>query len=226
MSISLLPRFRKLVASSGSVPQVASSPDSELVRQAKLVAHVLRQASRVLEPSERGNSNAWEDAAADVEELKQVEDALDGAGATLKSMRELLPRISYVSRHQADHYEGIVQLLERKRGSVGALVRQQKTNRLAMLASQTRVRRAIDAEQLVLESKDVALYKEEELQPPKFDDMTEEERQLLEQENQELQIGMMDQTVDMAKSILKQLSELSAINSQFALEISVQHEVF
>jgi hypothetical protein len=38
-------------------------------------------------------------------------------------------------------------------------------------------------------------------------------------------MGMMDETVDMAQTILRQLSELSTINSQFALEMSVQHEV-
>ncbi len=48
---------------------------------------------------------------------------------------------------------------------------------------------------------------------------------MLVQENEELQMGMMDQTVDMAQTIMKQLSELSAINSKFALEMSIQHEV-
>jgi septal ring factor EnvC (AmiA/AmiB activator) len=148
--------------------QPTASPDSELIRQAKLVAQVLSQATSVLRSSSSASS-VWEDVAADVEELKQVENALFGVETTLKAMRESLSRIVYESRHQADHYEAIVMLLERQKASVSAQIRQHKTNRLGVLASQTRVRRAIGAETLLVEKKpeNVPLYREEELQARK-----------------------------------------------------------
>jgi hypothetical protein len=230
MAHSLLPRFRKLVASSGTSASaflLAGPPDTELVRQARLVDQVLKEANKLSE-ERKGKNSLWEEET-DIEDVKQVEEALLGASATIKAMRSSLARIAYVSQHQADHYEAIVQLLERKKTNVSALVNRIRTSRLAVLASQTRVRKLLEREELIVEEKGkdevVPLYGEEELQIPKFDDLNAEERKLLEFENQELQIGMMDVVVDSAQSIQRQLGELAVINAQFALEMSVQHEV-
>ncbi len=238
MRASLLERFRALAATSeGGAGRSAlvqpAKPESDFLARVAPVTRLLKEAGDVLERGKRSKtSHVWDEEGAAVVELKLVEEALGEAGSCLGLVRKGLWKEGVASEQHREHYEAIVRALERRKVVLGVAVFQQKTQRLAELAASNSVARA---KLIELRNDDdgigatpltgAALYGEDDVAAavPRYE-LTAEEQQELERENADLQMRMMDSVVDAAQDIQRQLSELSAMMTQFSLEISVQNE--
>lgn len=229
-----------------------SVKDTEFIRRASMVRQHLGQVERILEEARRSRSDEErtrlrgedETSSSSSSLLLQESDFLsmdgvvDEARVALQELRRSLSHLVCCSSHHWDHYEAIVQMLDARASRTAHGVWQEKTRRLASLAS--RMSSQHQKRSVTLPSQDRDLLKkgekiydndeeEEEKEERNYfsnfsDFLSAQERQALVSENAEIQARLADEVTLAAEQIQRQLHELSQVMHKFSVEMVQQKQ--